>query len=176
VLHPIITSSGDEYRLCSGTRVVIENVQKVISSVKVAEGSQSLISKEVSELYATAMPSQLKEAFYGECSEERSAAVIREAAEMAKYKGVLISFILGKDVTEKDLREGTTFWDENQSGRGPVLFRALLDTILGDIVSNPIMLLLFRGPFRDVFETVIGKCEFTVLVLIWLRLYFLTGN
>ncbi len=86
------------------------------------------------------MPFELEEEFIKESSEERRIGVIREASEMVKYKGILISAMIGKDVTLKDSRENTTFWDERQSGRGPFLFKKLVDLALGEnVASNPII-------------------------------------
>lgn len=164
-------------QISKATAVAIENVQSVIRSVDPSHSTKVIIHPDIISLYGTQMPARLNKEFHGENDDSRKTAVIKEASEMVQVHGHLVSAMIGKDVTAKDLREGTTFWGKRQSGRGPYLYKKIVRMILGDSLwANRTASLLFRGPFKDLFETVCGGICFYMDTLEWFRLYLLTGT
>ena len=167
---PSLTVSED-------TLHAIENVRETIQSISVSDTASILVHLGVSHLYSSdLLPEYLEDARNRDNNPQRWSSIVMEAAEMVHVHGHLISAMIGKDVTKEDADKGTTFWDERQSGRGPYLFRQIVETVLGSLLwSHPTTRLLYRGSFRDVFECDKECKEWIAIIVSWFRLYVEKG-
>ena len=180
-LHPVIliqysTDADDNYEVSKGTSEVIEKVKERIQLIAISPDAVRSVDPVVSHLYSSnLLPEYLEKV--RDKNPQRWSEIVKEASEMVQVHGHLISAMIGKDVTKKDVREGTTFWSDRQSGRGPFLFRQIVETVLGGILwSDPTTHLLYRGPFRDVFECDEECEEWVEMIVNWFRLYLETGT